>query len=137
MLSRWRGQPRWLRGAVTALTVLLLYGAAVHVVQIAAAGGEPYPGLPGWLLLYFVSLTVLDPFAAVLLLLRWRSGVVLAVAVLVTDAVANALANYTFDQTAGLTAGRLGQAVITLLALASLAVAPSLWRAASSNEPLR
>ncbi|MEH3075668.1 MAG: hypothetical protein PGN11_03175 [Quadrisphaera sp.] len=117
--------------------MLLLYGTAVHVVQIVVAGGHPYPGLPGWLRIYFISLTVLDPLSAVLLLRRCRAGVLLAVAVLVTDAVANGLANYAFDQTAGLTAGRLGQAVITLIAVGSLAATPSLWRATSSRRPLR
>ncbi|MGQ7296413.1 hypothetical protein [Quadrisphaera sp. KR29] len=51
--------------------------------------------------MYFVSLTVLDPLAALLLARRQRTGVVLAVVVLVTDAVANALANYAFDPLRG------------------------------------
>ena len=109
--------------------LVLLYGTAVHVVQLAAAGGTPYPGMPGWLRAYFLSLTLLDPLTAGLLLLRRRSGVVLAVAVLVSDAAANGWANYALDPASGVTPGRVGQAVITLLALALLAVTPLLWRA--------
>ena len=136
-MRRWRGQPRWLRSIVAALTLLLLFGTAVHVVQLVVAGGQPYPGLPRWLSIYFVSLTVLDPLAAFLLLLRRRTGVVLAVVVLITDAIANGLANYVFDETAGVTVGRIGQAVITLLALGSLVVVPFLWRATSRFGPSR
>ncbi|MEH3077857.1 MAG: hypothetical protein PGN11_14510 [Quadrisphaera sp.] len=135
MLVRWRRQPRWLRGVVAALVLLLLYGTAVHLVQLVAAGGAPYPGLPWWLRAYFVSLTVLDPLAALLLLRRCRTGVVLVV--LVTDALANGVANYAYDLSEGVTTGRVGQAVITLLALGSLVVAPALWRAAARREPVR
>ncbi|MGQ7296412.1 hypothetical protein [Quadrisphaera sp. KR29] len=45
-MSRWQGQPWWLRGVVAALVLLLLYGTAVHILQLLAAAGEPYPGLP-------------------------------------------------------------------------------------------
>ncbi len=117
--------------------LVVLYGTAVHVVQLAAAGGTPYPGMPGWLRAYFVSLTLLDPLTAGLLLLRRRSGVVLAVAVLVSDAAANGWANYALDPASGVTPGRVGQAVITLLALALLAVTPLLWRATAPLSPRR
>jgi len=52
---------------------------------------------------------------------------VLTVAVLVTDAIANALADCTYDPTTGITAGRIGQAVVTCLALGALAAAPAMW----------
>jgi hypothetical protein len=119
------------------VTVLVLaYGTVVHVVQLLAAGLDPYPGLPGWLRGYFIGLTVLDPLAAVLLALAKRSGVVLAVAVLVTDAAANAWANLVLDPTPGLTPGRLGTGVITCLAAVLVIAARPLWRhAASSLRP--
>ncbi|WP_245692003.1 hypothetical protein [Geodermatophilus telluris] len=110
---------------------VLAYGTAVHVVQLVLGGDDPYPGLPGWLSGYFVSLTLLDPLAGVLLWLRRRSGVVLTVGVLVSDAAANAWADYALDPAAGVTVGRVGQAVVTVLALAAVAAAPLLWRAAS------
>ena len=117
---------------VAGATVLLLaYGTAVHVVQLLDAGLAPYPGLPGWLRGYFVSLTVLDPLAAVLLARARRSGVVLAVGVLVTDAAANAWANLVVDASPGPTPGRVGTVVTTGLAVVLLAAARPLWRHAS------
>ena len=104
-----------------------MYGTVVHVVQLVVGGGDPYPNVPRWLAVYFVSLTVLDPLAAVLLLLRRRVGLLLGCAVLVTDAAANGYANYVIVASAGVTAGRVGQAVITVLALALLLVTPRLW----------
>lgn len=134
MIDRWRGQPAPLRVVVLLFVVALAYGTVVHLVQLVTSGGNPYPGLPTWLSAYFVSLTVLDPLAAVLLARRHRAGVVLTVAVLVTDATANAMANYAYDPTAAVTAGRIGQAVITCLALGALAAAPAMWRAARTGH---
>ena len=103
------------------------YGTVVHVVQLATGDGDPYPLLPGWLAAYFLLLTVLDPLAATLLWQRRREGLVLGCAVLVTDAAANGYANYILDNSDGATFGRIGQAAITALALALLAVAPRVW----------
>jgi hypothetical protein len=47
--------------------------------------------------------------------------------VLVTDAAANGYANYVLDNSGGATAGRIGQAAITALAIALLAVGPRVW----------
>lgn len=131
-MSRWQGAPRSVRITALAVVVVLAYGTAVHVVQLVASGFDAYPDLPGWLTTYFTALTVLDPLAAVLLARRRRSGVVLAVAVLVSDAAANGIANYALDPGMGVTAGRVGHAVITVLALGTCAGAPRLWRSASS-----
>ena len=103
------------------------YGTLVHVAQLATGGLDPYPLLPGWLAAYFVSLTVFDPLAASLLWLRCREGLALGCAVLVTDAAANGYANYVLDSSPGATAGRIGQAVITALAITLLAASPRLW----------
>lgn len=125
--GRWAGVPDWVRRTAFAAAAVLAYGTVVHAVQLLVGGLDPYPSLPPWLSTYFVSLTVLDPLAAALLLLRRRAGLVLASAVLVSDAVANGCANYVYDASAGLTLGRAGHAVISLLALALLAAAPRLW----------
>ncbi len=119
-----------MRVAATAVVLVLSYGTVVHVVQLVVSGLDPYPDLPGWLRTYFVTLTILDPLAAVLLAYRTRAGVALAVTVLLSDAVANGWANYVLDTAGGVTVGRVGQAVITLLAIGACAVAPHLWRAA-------
>jgi hypothetical protein len=129
----WTGAPPAVRVVAVGTVVVLAYGTLVHVVQLVAAGFAPYPDLPGWLRVYFVSLTVLDPLAAVLLARGRRSGVVLAVAVLVTDALANGWWNYALDPAGGVTAGRVGQAVITALALVVTVLAVPMWRHAPGS----
>ena len=121
--SRWAGVPDGVRWAVFVTAAVLAYGTVVHVLQLLAGGWDPYPSVPGWLAVYFVSLTVLDPLAAALLVLRRRAGLVLGCAVLVTDAAANGYVNYAIDASVG----RVGHAVITLLALALLVATPRLW----------
>lgn len=106
---------------------MLGYGTLVHVIQLLVGGWNSYPSMPVWLSTYFVALTVLDPLAAALLLLRRQAGLVLACAVLVSDAAANGYANYVVDASVGATAGRVGHGVITLMALALLMVTPRLW----------
>ena len=131
MLWRWRGERRRVRWVACGLVSVLVYGTVVHVAQLALARLAPYPGIPTALRAYFVALTGLDPLAAALLAARRRSGVVLALAVLVSDAVANAWVNYVLDDAGGVTPGRIGSAVVSALALASVLLAPQLWRATS------
>lgn len=101
-------------------TSVVAYGGVVHLVHLAG-GWPPYPWAPTWLAAYFVSLTVLDPLAAWLLLDRRRTGLYLAACVLVTDALANGYASYCLP--VGTPASRVAQAVISCLAVGSLAVA--------------
>ncbi|GGM54447.1 hypothetical protein ACFFX1_50960 [Dactylosporangium sucinum] len=115
-----------MRYVLGAQVAVLTYGGVVHVVQLATGGWPPYGWAPPWLAAYFVSLTLFDPLAAVLLLAARRAGVVLAATVLVTDAAANGWATYVLH-TGGTTA-RVAQAVITLLAVGALVTAPWLWR---------
>ena len=129
----WTGAPPAVRAVALGTVLVLAYGTLVHVVQLMAAGLAPYPELPGWLRVYFVGLTAVDPLAAVLLARRRRSGVLLAVAVLVTDALANGWAAYALDPAGGVTAARVGQAVVTALALAVTAAALPMWRHATGS----
>ena len=129
----WADAPRHVRAAAWATVFLLTYGTVVHVVQLVAADLRPYPDLPGWLRGYFIGLTVLDPLAAVLLARARRSGAVLAVAVLVTDAAANGWANVVLDPSPGVTAGRIGTVVVSALALGLLVLAGRLWRHAGDG----
>lgn len=108
---------------------MLTYGTVVHLLQLVTSGFNPYPALPDWLRAYFTALTVLDPLAVVLLARRRRSGVVLAATVLVSDAVANGWANYALDDSVGVTTGRVGDAVTTVLADALVIAQPRLLRA--------
>ncbi len=131
MMSRWRDAPQPVRVAAAMIVVVLAYGTVAHVVDLLSSGFNPYSEAPTWLRTYWVALTVADPVAAVLLAWRTRAGVVLAVAVLVSDAAANGWANYALDPASGVTVGRVGHAVVTVLAIAVCATAPRLWRAAA------
>lgn len=117
-LERWR----WV------LVGVFGYGTAVHVVQLAVSGGRPYQGNPWWLVVFFVSLTVLDPAVAVGLARRRRWAVWSAAVLLVLDAVANGYAVYVVVPATGLTWARVGQAIITGLAIAVVVTARSLDR---------
>jgi len=114
MMSRWRGASQPVRVAAAVVVIVLAYGTAVHLVHLVSSGFDPYPEAPPWLRTYFVALTVVDLLAAVLLARRTRGGVVLAVAVLVSDAAANGWANYVLDPASGVTVGRVRQAGITV-----------------------
>jgi hypothetical protein len=103
---------RWCERAEAAV---LAYGGIVHVVQLVAGG---YPWAPSWLAAYFISLTALDPLAAVLIALRRRAGLYLGAFVLVTDAAANGYAAYHLHE--GGWPARAAQAVITLLAIGAV-----------------
>ncbi len=123
----WAGVPLAVRVVVGTAVAVFGYGTAVHLGQLAAGGWPPYRGVPGWLAGYFVSLTMLDPAAAVLLACRCRAGLLLGCAVLLSDAAGNGYANYAVRPGQGVTAGRAGQAVVTILAIALLAAAPRVW----------
>jgi len=103
------------------LVVVMGYGGAVHLVQVTTGNWPPYSWAPAWLAVYFSSLTMLDPLAALLLARRRAVGLYLVVLVLVTDAIANWYATYRLPHSNDV--ARIAQAVISVLALASLAVA--------------
>ena len=110
---------------VIAAVCVFAYGGIVHLGDLLGVRpGGPPASTPTWLALYFTSLTVLDPLAALLLALRRIEGLLLGCAILATDAAANGYANYVLDSTPGVTAGRIGQSVITLLAVALIVVTP-------------
>ncbi|MEU8264730.1 hypothetical protein AB0C02_29440 [Micromonospora sp. NPDC048999] len=104
---------------------VLAYGGIVHLGDLLGVRPDgPSPSIPIWLMLYFTSLTVFDPLAALLLALRRIEGLLLGCAVLASDAAANGYANYMLDTAPGITPGRIGQAVVTALAVALIAAAP-------------
>jgi hypothetical protein len=110
---------------VIAAACVLAYGGIVHLGDLLGIRpGGPRQSTPGWLMLYFTSLTVFDPLAALLLALRRIEGLLLGCAVFGSDAAANGYANYVLDTAPGITPGRIGQAVLTALAVALIATAP-------------
>ncbi|WP_244298397.1 hypothetical protein [Micromonospora cremea] len=102
--------------------LVFAYGTVVHLLQLLVPELRPQLTLPGGLTFYFGSLTLWDPLAALLLAARRRSGLALGCVVLATDATANWYANYVLDPAAGVTPGRIGQAVITALAITFVAL---------------
>ncbi|WP_255509899.1 hypothetical protein [Micromonospora sp. AP08] len=110
---------------VFAAVCVFAYGGFVHLGDLLGVRpGGPSPSTPMWLVWYFTSLTVFDPLAALLLALRRLEGLLLGCVVLASDAVANGYANYVLDTAPGITPGRIGQAFITVLAVAFVASAP-------------
>jgi hypothetical protein len=114
--------PRDVQFIVGAEALVLGYGGAVHAIQLVVRGFHPYLWAPTWLAIYFTSLTLADPLAVVLLWARRASGLYLGGAVLVTDAVANGYAIYGLP--GGSATARISQAIISLMAVAALALAP-------------
>lgn len=123
----WAGVPLAVRVVVASAVAVFVYGTAVHLDQLTAGGWHPYRELPVWLAGYFVALTVLDPVAAGLLACRRRAGLLLGCAVLLSDAAGNGYADYAVRSQPGITAGRVGQAVVTVLGVALVAVSPRIW----------
>ncbi|MEU7918036.1 hypothetical protein [Micromonospora zamorensis] len=134
--GRWGSTPLAVRCVVAVAVLVFAYGSAVHIVQLLMPQLGPQFALPGWLTVYFTSLTLWDPLAALLLVARRVEGLALGCVVLVTDAAANWYANYVLDPTVGVTPGRIGQAVITALALALVALTPWLaqWFSRSAAQ---
>ncbi|MET8090655.1 hypothetical protein [Micromonospora sp. NPDC005220] len=122
--GRWRAVPLAVRCVVAVAVLVFAYGTGVHVVQLLLPQFGPQLALPGWLTVYFASLTLWDPLAAVLLAARRVEGLVLGCVVLATDAAANGYATYVLDPASGVTPGRIGQAVITALAVGFVAFTP-------------
>ncbi|MFC5925079.1 hypothetical protein [Micromonospora vulcania] len=122
--GRWRGVPRAVRLVVSVAVLVFCYGTVVHVLQLLVPELAPQLTMPGWLTFYFTSLTLCDPLAALLLAARRVQGLTLGCVVLATDAAANGYANYVLDPAVGVTPGRVGQAVITALAVALVSLTP-------------
>lgn len=76
---------------IRVIYALCLIGAtSTHVLTIATHGlFWDYEGAPIFARVFWTSLTFLDPLAAVLLFIRPRVGVSLAVAIIVTDVAHN------------------------------------------------
>ncbi len=66
-----------------------LVGTTTHTADLILGGLDVYGGFPPGVRLFWVTLTVLDPITAVLIVLRRRSGIVLGIAVIVADIAVN------------------------------------------------
>lgn len=66
-----------------------LIGTVTHVLELVAGGVETYGDFPPTLRVFWVSLTLLDPLAALLLLLKRRAGIALGLAIILSDIAVN------------------------------------------------
>jgi hypothetical protein len=88
-------QPFPLGRPILILFSLCLLGACLgHVIQIWQGGWLPYRFAPLPLNAYWAALTFLDPLAAVLLLWRPRTGLLLAVLIITSDVAINYFARF-------------------------------------------
>lgn len=106
-----------------------LIGTTSHVVDLAAGGLETYAEFPTVLRVFWVSLTILDPITVILLALRRRAGIVLALAVILSDIAVNwtvflAIADSPL----------VGVVNQTLFAAVLFSTAPVLWRWFATQE---
>ena len=111
---------------VTIIRVLwvvgFLVGTTTHVTDLVLDGTDVYSRFPTAARLYWVALTLFDPLAIVLVILRLRAGVVLAVVIMVSDVAVNSV----MVATHGLPVfGLVNQILFGLLVAAT---APLLWR---------
>lgn len=119
------------RIVVGTLIVGFVIGTSTHMLQIVNRGWVVFVAAPIWMNLYWTSLSFLDPLAAMLLLRARRAGLVLALAIMLSDVAVNTYALYGLDLPFALWALQLQ----TLFCGFLLGAAWYLWD--SSNEPAR
>jgi len=66
-----------------------LVGTTTHTVDLIIGGLNTYSGFPLGVRLFWVTLTILDPVTAALIIFRRRSGIVLGVSVMIADIAVN------------------------------------------------
>ena len=104
-------------------------GTTTPVVDLVIGGPDVYAGFPDVVRLFWVSLTLLDPLAIILIALRLRASVVLAIAIMAADIAVNSA----MVATHGLPVpGLINQLAFGLLVLAT---APLLWKHARPARP--
>ncbi|WP_336661425.1 hypothetical protein [Leucobacter sp. USHLN154] len=77
-------------GLIVAVWVIgFTVGTITHAIDLVAGGLNVYAGFPMPVRWFWISLTVLDPLVVVLLILRSRAAVPIAVLVMVADLTVN------------------------------------------------
>ncbi|WP_092555025.1 hypothetical protein [Herbiconiux ginsengi] len=66
-----------------------LVGTTTHTADLIIGGVNAYSAFPLGVRLFWVTLTILDPATAALIIFRRRSGIVLGIAVIVADIAVN------------------------------------------------
>jgi hypothetical protein len=100
-----------------------LVGTTTHTADLIVGGVNAYSDFPLGVRLFWVSLAVLDPATAALIMFRRRPGIVLGIAVIVADIAVNWTV---FALVGGLSLfGVISQSLFAVLILAT---ARPLWR---------
>jgi hypothetical protein len=88
--ERWGAQPLWARWVLAVYLIGFAEGTGSHIADLVRGGIHAYASFPQVSVqVFFVSLVILDPLAAVLVGLVQREGIWLASAVMVLDVGAN------------------------------------------------
>ena len=66
-----------------------LAGTIMHILDITRLGVFGYYYVSDWINVYWTGLTVLDPLAAVLIWWQRRAGIVLGLAIMLSDIIIN------------------------------------------------
>lgn len=132
MLVNERAFHRRGRGIQIVWAAGFLVGATSHILDLAAGGVVTYAGFPPAPRAFWVSLTLVDPLAVVLVLLRRRAGVLLGLAIILSDITVNWTVYFTVGGNP--LYGVVNQSVFAAILLAT---AVPLWRwMPSGRSPL-
>ncbi|MGV8882270.1 MAG: hypothetical protein ACOH19_08950 [Rhodoglobus sp.] len=99
-----------------------LVGTTTHTADLIVGGLDIYSGFPFGVRLFWVTLTVLDPVTAALIIFRRRSGIVLGSTVMIADIAVNWTV---FATVGGLSV--LGVILQSLFAVLIFVTARALW----------
>jgi hypothetical protein len=93
---RLRSYPRWVKLTLSVYAIAFLIGTSTHLNVLLHGWWLPHHP---FLNMYWTSLTFLDPLVVFLLLRAPRIGLILAVAIMLTDVGINSLATYLYLDT--------------------------------------
>ncbi|QDQ09204.1 hypothetical protein [Streptomyces spectabilis] len=118
-----RALPAAPRTVAVVIGAVMLYGAVVHVVDLALWGFRSRAWAPMWLNAFWNSLIVFDALSGVLLLKARRGGLYLTCLTMLADLASNLYAVYGVRHS-GLGAGSIDVIVLLAFGLFVLATAP-------------
>ena len=93
-----KSYPAWVKLTLAVYAIAFLIGMSTHLIAILNGWWFPHHPL---LNAYWTSLTFLDPLVVLLLFRSPRSGLLLALAVMLTDVSINSLATYLYPDATG------------------------------------
>ena len=118
--------PLWVRVLRYLWIAGFAIGTTTHVLDIVLGGAEVYDGFPTVVKVFWLSLTIVDPVVIILLVVAPRSGIVLALAVILVDIAVNWMV---FTTIGGLSL--FGVMCQTSFAVLLVVTADRLWKAFS------